>query len=148
MVVTLLPEAVHASEKDQVLDMKGSGLLPGIPYYLITSQWPLGGGAVSLGKGVNETCPVDVILLENLSAKVEDDVNTIFRVVNVGDPYGSYYKLGAYKFSSYGLLLSTSDVGVEFNFITGIRRLALTEPPFIVSFEVALDYEAGLKEMV
>ncbi|CAK7323623.1 unnamed protein product [Dovyalis caffra] len=202
--LTLLPEAVHASKNDPVLDMKGSGVLPGIPYYLISGQWPLGGGVVSLGKGANETCPVDVVLLENLCAKgtpvkftvasgegfritdstdlyvsfdttsnctkesmvwkhesinctstefltiggVEGEVNTIFRIVNVGGLFGPSYKLVAYKLSSYGLLLSTSNVGVVFNVTTGMRRLALTKKPLTFSFEVALHYDAGLKEVV
>jgi hypothetical protein len=78
---------------------------------------------------------------------VEGDVNTLFRIVNVGGSFVSNYKLVAYKLSSYDLALTTSDVGAVFDFTTGIRYLALTEPPLIVGFQVAYDYD-GLKAVV
>ncbi|KAB5512640.1 hypothetical protein DKX38_029668 [Salix brachista] len=200
---SLLPEAVRASG-NPVLDVNGFGLLPGVPYYMVSSQWPIGGGVVSLGgSDVNGTCPLDVILLENFcvagtpitfsiasgeglfitdstdlyisfdttsnctnetmvwahesfnssSAEfltvggVEGDVNTIFRIVYLGSSFVSSYKLVAYKLSSYDLALTTSDVGAVFDYTTGIRYLALTEPPLIVGFQVAYDYD-GLKAAV
>jgi hypothetical protein len=201
--LTLLPEAVRASG-NPVLDVKGLGLLPGVPYYMISSEWPIVGGVVSLGNDINGTCPLDVILLENFCVTgtpvtfsiasgdqelfitdstdlyisfdstsnctnetmvwmhessnssstelltiggVEGDINTLFRIVNVGGSFVSNYKLVAYKLSSYDLALTTSDVGAVFDFTTGIRYLALTEPPLIVGFQVAYDYD-GLKAVV
>ncbi|KAF9661698.1 hypothetical protein SADUNF_Sadunf19G0095600 [Salix dunnii] len=200
--LTLVPETARASG-NPVLDVNGFGLLPGVPYYMVSSQWPIGGGVVSLGGDINGTCPLDVILLENFcvtgtpvtfsiasgeglfitdstdiyisfdttsnctnetmvwmhesfnssSAEfltvggVEGDVNTIFRIVNLGGSFVSSYKLVAYKLSSYDLALTTSNVGAVFDSTTGIRYLALTETPLIVEFQVAYGSD-GLKAVV
>ncbi|KAJ6696787.1 hypothetical protein OIU85_003166 [Salix viminalis] len=149
---SLLPEAARASG-NPVLDVNGFGLLPGVPYYMVSSQWPIGGGVVSLGGGdVNgSTCPLAVILLENFCVTGTPITFSIAsgegQLFILGSSVVSSYKLVSYKLSSYDLALTTSDVGAVFDYTTGIRYLALTEPPLIVGFQVAYDYD-GLNSVV
>ncbi|CAK7323625.1 unnamed protein product [Dovyalis caffra] len=164
----MFPQAVHAFG-NPVLDDKGFPLLPGFPYYMTSSQWPHDSGIVSLGKGNNDTCPLDIILQKfgaegnrvrittargGFLSRISQMCTSVLMppaqpaltnhwIVKHGK-VGFNYTLVAYKLSSSDLLLSIADVGISYNSTSGLRRLALTKPPEPFLFQPA----GGLRDVV
>ncbi|CAK7323630.1 unnamed protein product [Dovyalis caffra] len=72
----------------------------------------------------------------------KDYGNTVFRLVN-DEQLASYYKLQA-RYVTHGLA-AISDVGFEARFFAA-RRLAMKDPPLLVSFTKVEDYINGLRD--